>query len=419
MLLKIVHINTADVIGGAGIAAFRLHQALNRLAGVESSQLVGIRASDDTRVVSVCRNRPEYLLSRLFHRALCLADLGGWYSPLRAVASHPLVQKADVVHLHHINGGFFSYTELIRLSRQVPIVWTLHDMWGFTGTCHNSMNCTRWESGCGSCHHPAPGARFDLSHWHWRRKREAYRSARLTVVAPSRWLTELARRSPLMGHLPVHCIPNSIDTAIFRPAKDRRGLRQRWGISLAAKVVMIGSAVLNDEKKGTGRLLQVLSGLPPKLRAEMVVLLVGNGTFPLIEESLGKGRVMATGYIDNPERMAECYALSDLFLLATEADNLPNSLVESLSCGTPAVTFAVGGCGDVVRHLETGYLAQAGDFDGFSRGIELLLTDTALYRTIQARCRPFALEHFCGDRIVARHAALYQEITERKAAVNA
>jgi glycosyltransferase involved in cell wall biosynthesis len=413
MPLRVVHINTADLTGGAGIAGYRLHQALNLLPDVESFQLVGIRTSTDPQVASICRNRPEYLLSRLVHRTLRLADLGGVCSPLQAIASHPLVRSADVVHMHHINGGFFSYTELIRLSWYVPLVWTLHDMWGFTGTCHNSIDCTRWENECGSCPNPAPGVRLDLSRWHWRRKQDCYRSARLTVVTPSNWLAGLARISPLMRHLPVHCIPNAIDTAVFKPAADREELRRLWGITLAAKVVMIGSAALDDERKGAGRLLQVLSELPEQLRAEMTVLLVGNGNVERFERAFGCGRVVATGYINNPERMADCYALSDLFLLATEADNLPNTLVEALACGTPAVTFAVGGCGDVVRHLETGYLAKAGDFGDFSCGIELLLTDTVLYRTVQESCRPYAAELFGASRIATRHAALYQEITGR------
>jgi len=413
MPLRVVHVNTADFVGGAAIAAYRLHEALNRMPDVESSLLAGIRVTNDPRVTSVCRNRHEYLLSRFAHRLQSAIGLAGWYSPHRALERHPLIRAADVVHLHHISGGFFSYKEMIGLSQLVPLVWTLHDMWGFTGACHQALDCRRWEGGCGACPNLPSDAMLDLSGWHWRRKRDVYRLARLTIVTPSRWLMSLSKQSPLMGHLAVRCVPNAIDTGVFKPAAERNELRRRWGIPQDAQMVMIGSADLGNEQKGAGQLLRVLCGLPPELRARMALLLVGKGSFPEIGESFG-GRVIPTGYIGSQEQMAQCYSMADLFLLPTRADNLPNTLIESLACGTPAITFDVGGCGEVVRHLETGYLARAGDYDDFAAGVELMLKDALLYEKVKAGCRGYAVERYSSDKVAERHAELYRRIVTQR-----
>jgi glycosyltransferase involved in cell wall biosynthesis len=414
MPLKIVHINTADVIGGAGIAAYRLHQALNRVPGVESSLLVGIKASGDPGVVSVYRSRGEYLLSRLAHRAQVVVGLAGSFSPLQPISKHPLVRAADIVHLHHINGGFFSYRELIDLSRMVPQVWTLHDMWGFTGTCHSALGCRKWEIGCGCCPHPPVQSAVDLSHWHWKRKKEAYRSAGLTIVTPSHWLKELACSSPLMGHLSVRCIPNAVDTEVFKPINNVAELRRQRGISPDARVVMIASHALTDRQKGVPQLLASLRDLPHDFRAGMSLLLAGKGSPPDAESVFGKDRVVSAGYIDSPEKMAECYAMADVFLHPTLADNLPNSLVESIACGTPAITFDVGGCGDVVRHLDTGYLAREAAYDDFIAGVGLLLTDNKLLQRMKAACRVHAVDHFSSDKMTHGYVNLYRSILKQR-----
>jgi len=404
--VRVVQVNTADRKGGAAIAAYRIHCGLRDISGIDSRLLVGIKVTRDASVHSCYGTAAGYRLSRLNHRLLDRFCLGGVFQLPPAPDANRLLHSADLIHLHNIHGGFFSYCSLLQMARTIPMIWTLHDMWSFTGYCAYSNDCKRWLTGCGSCPQlTAPGAPTDRSAWHWERKKNACRDARLTIVAPSRWLADLAKESPIHGHLDVHCIPNGVETDIFCP-QDRTALRRSLNIPERAYVLL----AQGDARKGSGRLTRILGALPEELRRSVFLILVAETVPPELLQLLGAERVQATGYVATQERMAQLYGMADLFLLPTEADNLPNTLLESISCGTPAVTFDVGGCPDVIRHMETGYVARFGDNGNFAEGIGFLLNHCSTYNKMRERCRTVAMSEFDVSVAVQHYLKLYDSM---------
>ena len=404
--MRVVQVNTTDTIGGAGLAAYRLHQGLRSVSGIDSFLLVGISATQDADVRAVYAGKTGYRLSRLAHVTTRKLGLAGLVEFPPAPVARRLLDSADLLHLHHIHGGFFSYPSLMRRAQRVPTVWTLHDMWSFTGGCAYSLECGRWREGCGEC----PQRRdlsmtFDTTAAHWRWKRRAYRSARLTIVTPSRWLAQLAQSSPLHEGFSVHCIPNGIDTETFQP-RDGGELRREWGIPRDAPVALAQAGA----RKGESLLPSIVAALPENLRKKVVLVLVGRDPVSEASRYPGIGQLVVTGYVSDQKRMADCYALADVFLHPSSADNLPNTLIESMACGTPAVAFDVGGCGEVIQHMETGYAARAGDCADFATGVALMLDDAALRKSFQEHGRRLVSKEFSTTVAVRRYRALYESI---------
>lgn len=417
--MRVVHIGTSDNSGGAARASFRLHTGL-LARGVGSRMLVGIKTERRADVDGLPRR--DTRLRRQFIRAVGLLEqaTGLQYQLLpwkRQFARHPFVRDADVINLHNLHGGFFSFNELPGLSELAPLIWTIHDPWSMTGHCSypDLYGCTRWRIGCGRC--PAlgdyPEISVDTTALLWRRKRAAYARAEITVVAPSTWIGGMAKESPLFGGRPVHVIPYGVDTAVFRPIP-KRAAREVLGLPEAARVVLFSASSLESPRKGAKELKQALELLRPRLDdpSDVVVLSVGAGSIA------ADGRVSgfplrAVGAVEDDRLLAACYSSADVFVVPTLADNLPNALIESAACGTPAVAFGAGGVPDIVRHGETGVLAAPGDVAALADGIRQLLEDVALRTALGHRARAMAEEEFAIGNQARRYIDLYQSVQRR------
>lgn len=405
-MVRVLHINTADRIGGAAIAAYRLHKGLRDFCGVESQILAGIKVSDDSNVLPVYEARASYIVNRIAHRILRHVGLTGITCLPHSPTQKKLIENADIIHLHHIHSGFFSYPALLSLAKTRPVIWTLHDMWSFTGGCPYAYDCTHWRDSCGECvKTPTHDSVVRFPRWHLEKKRILYCNRRLTIVCPSRWLARLAKESRLHSHLDVRYIPNGVEIDIFRPM-DKTIIRAKWGIPANAPLVFAQA----HARKGAGRLRTIMSGLPDALRRQLRILLVGHEPPAELTALLGPERVRMAGHISEPGRMAECYAMADLFLLPTAADNLPNTLLEAASCGTPAVTFDVGGCPEVVRHLETGYVAEAGNDEDFTRGIAFLFENANRRLLMGREARSLAMKEYDIRETANRYRDLYHSL---------
>ena len=410
MPVKVLHISTCDHVGGSARSAYRIHQGLRAL-GVRSRVLVGRQLTRDDDVAPIWTTRARYVSDRIcgvLTDRVGLQDL--FYPSSFALPRHPWFCDADVVQLYNLHGGYFSYPALERLSRLKPIVWRLSDMWPMTGHCTYSYECERWKTGCGACPHLSdyPRLRVDTTALHWRLKRRVYAKGRFTIVAPSRWLAGLAAQSPLLGRLPLRVIPNGLDTAVFRPMP-KPAARARVGLDARSRVLLFGAQSVQDRRKGLRLLEQALSRLPCDVVKEIVVLMVGasSGTEPLKSPCPVKG----LGQVNDDETMAAIYAAADVCVVPALADNLPNVLVESLACGTPAVAFRVGGIPEILRHMDTGYLAAPDAADELAQGIMRLLSDEPLrLRLGQAGRRLVEAEH-AQELQARRYLELYREVS--------
>lgn len=396
-------INQTDVRGGAGIAAYRLHEALIA-AGVESRMLVAEASSGSDLVRTIPSGGAMGFLTK---HATMWAGLNyvGVLGTGR-LAEHPWLRWADVLHFHNLHGNYFNYRALPRLTAVRPAVWTLHDMWALTGHCSYSHECQRWQTGCGQCPHldTYPRAFHDLTAWEWRLKRNAYRRSRLTLVSPSAWLADLARQS-ILAPAAVEHIANGLDTEVYRP-HDRGEARTAFNLPAEVRVLMLAAADLNDRRKGGDLLRAALERLPVEARQRLHLLVMGSGGGGLATQM--QLPVHALGYLDNDRLKAMAYSAADLFVLPTRADNLPVVIQEAMACAVPVVSFAVGGVGDMVRPGRTGYLARPEDADDLSGGIAALLADDDQRRRLGQTSREVAVQEYGLGRMAERYRAVYE-----------
>lgn len=412
--ISVLHFSTADNEGGSGRAAYRIHSGL-REQGLRSRMLVGQKTTSDPDVDTVQGGRLGRALDLAAAEAGARTGLQYLYVPSsHRVTRHPWVREADVFQLYNTHGGYFSQTLLPFLSKRGPVVWRLSDLWPLTGHCAYPGTCTRWQTGCGACPslsaYPAIGP--DTTALLFQVKRWLYRRSDITVVAPSRWTERLARESPLLGRFPVRRIPNGIDLSVFRPL-DRRLAREFLGLDPEQRMILFAANVLDDNpRKGGPQLLEALRQLD--LGEDTTLLLAGVGGTSW--EGQATIRVHSLGYIRDDRLLAAAYASADIIACPALEENLPNSALEAMACGTPAVVFDTGGVGDAVEHMRTGYVARHGDTADLAAGLGLLLADASLRATMGTNARRLMEREFDKQLQAERFAALYGEVLHERAA---
>ena len=400
--MRVLHINQSDTGGGAGIAAYRLHQGLLNQS-IDSKLLVGFAQTRDSRVRTVKRSsRSENLIGRVTQR------LGLNYIHLFNtfyIHREKFYQDADILNFHNLHSSYFNYLAISKLTASKPAIFTLHDMWSFTGHCSYSYDCDRWKIGCGQCPYPEtyPSIRVDSSHLEWKLKDLVYGQSNLSVITPSRWLTQQAQAS-MLNRFKISHIPYGIDVDTYKPI-DSNLCRKILDILPNKLVLLFGAASLEDSRKGGDLLLRALEALPQSLKTETILLTFGSGG-ETIASRLGIS-TLNLGYISSDRLKSVVFSAADLFIFPTRADNLPLVLQESLACGTPVVSFDVGGVPDLVRPGITGYLAPAEDTADFSKGIVDLLTNQAVREQMSKNCREVAVNEYSLELQAKRYIEVY------------
>lgn len=406
--MNVLHINQSDISGGAAIAAYRLHQSLLTHSKVESRLLVGKVKTTNKRVAPIPRKQKLEKIG-LLTRALGLryVHLVGAFD----IIKHSFYQNANILNFHNLHSGTFNYLAVPSLTENKPAVFTLHDMWSFTGHCAYSYDCDRWKTGCGKCPYPNtyPEIKRDNTHLEWQLKNWVYNHANLTIVTLSNWLTKQVKQS-ILNQFPIYQIPNGIDTEAYQPL-DQEQCKSLLDIPANKKVLMFGAESLKDNRKGGDLLIKSLRSLPESLKAETILLTLGNGG-----EAISDAVKMPTinlGYVSNDRLKAIAYSAADLFVFPSRADNLPLMLQESMSCGTPMVAFKVGGVPDLVRPNITGYLATPEDTKDFCAGIAQLLEDHNERQRLSQQCRAIALTEYPIELQAQRYIELYQRTLQK------
>ncbi len=402
--IRVLHVARSDSDGGAARAAYRLHNALLGV-GADSRMLVQTRGMNDPRVREVMSGR-----LRVSHRIAMALDqgigslsveksgMGSRSSGLIGCTSARTVdsQNVDVVNVHWINLGFMSIRQVGRIKS--PIVWTLHDMWPLTGSAHyeepGPQRNTAMSGGIDALIRTL--------------KRRAWQQ-RITWIAPSAWIADVARSSLVAEHDDVRVIPNPLDVDTFCPV-DRLAARQRFGIeSMDEKVVLFASwGDGPDDRKGSAFLPAVLERLRATL-GELTLLIVGSDV-RVDRSAIAGHRLVVTGHLSLDEDLASAYSAADVAVVPSRLDNLPQTAVEAQSCGTPVVAFDVGGLRDIVANGVSGALVQPFDVDAMAHRIsEILALDGAhnAFR-VESRARAVARWH---PRVVSQsYVNAYDEI---------
>lgn len=403
--MNVLHINTSDTGSGGAIAAQRLHQGLIS-KGVNSRLLVGHTKSVDQLIAAIPQssNGLEKLAFQLSWRAgLNSLNILNTFD----IPKHDWFQEAQVLNFHNLHGGFFNYLAIKKLTQDKPAIWTLHDMWSFTGHCVYSFDCDRWKNGCGSCPYPDtyPAVRRDNTAWEWKLKDWVYQNSNIVIVTLSKWLTEQAQQS-MLNRFPIHHIPNGIDTNVYLPLEQDLS-RRVLDIPKTKKVLMFGAQNLADPRKGGDLLVQAIQKLPDSLKAETVLLTIGTVNQSMAD-SLGM-EMVNLGYVESDRLKVIAYSAADVFVFPTRSDNLPLVLQESMACGTPMVSFEVGGVPDLVRHGTTGYLSAPTQPSDLCAGIVKLLNNHDLRMQMGQQCREIALQEYSLELQAQQYIDLYQK----------
>ena len=413
-LMKILHLNTFDIEGGAARAAWRLHLGLQEL-GTDSRMLVQTKTSGDETVYErdtelarrLGKIRPLLeILPTLPYRGRPPTHWATEWMPTRIIKQIENIQP-DIIHLHWVCRGFMSIPDIGRL--KFPIVWTLHDSWAFTGGCHVPGSCTLYKKQCGMCPQLGSTQVEDLSRWIWEQKNKHWAHTPFTIVTPSHWLADCALKSSLLGRCRTEVIPNGIDTIIYQPIPKQEA-RASLALPQDRKLVLISAmnATL-DINKGFRYLESGLQQLAASGWKDKLELLVVGQNAPSVQVNTGVP-VRFLGVLKNETAMRQVYSAADVTVLSSVQENLPNSIMESMACGTPVVAFDIGGIPQLIDHQINGYLATPFEANDLAAGIRSIISDDTHHMNLSEMARKKIVTTFDAKIITQQYQALYEEV---------
>lgn len=384
MTKKILHISFSDKMGGAAIAAYRHNEALNMI-GYDSKMLV-INKSSKSKSISQPKGKnavikfKSSIYSALGARAVKKFSPFATYS--KPVAGFNLIEEhvvkdADIIVLHWIGSSMISINgieKILQLGK--PVIWFLHDMWPMTGGCHYSLSCNNYKTECGHCpmlyNHLGSKKQKDISYYLWKKKFDHWsKYDNFSILAPSQWLADCAAESSIFKNHKVQVLKNVINTDTFKPL-DQQFARQALNLPLDKKLILFGADSINSPYKGWDYLKKALDNMNDK-NVECVVFGNSDDTSILLDSPI---KINYIGRLNDDLSLALLYNSCDLFVTPSIADNYPNVILESMSCGLPCVGFNIGGIPEMIQHKTTGYISSDTSDNGLLDGINWVLNNS-------------------------------------------
>ena len=355
--MNILFLSTSDSAGGAAIACLRLVEAL-RAQNVDAKVLVLEKSRKENWIQEVdggpetWKSLKKHLVYFAQHKFITSSgyQYSGFTFGTPDMASHPWIREADAICLHWINHGFIGEKALGQLFEMgKPIIWHMHDFWAFTGGCHYPGSCTGFQRDCNQCvalNNPfKTQASYQLA-----RRLKSFQKNQPVLVGASNWLANEARSSALGQQALVEHIPNPVDP-YFEPG-NKSEARRKLNLLQDKKYVLFAAMNVADLRKG----FHHLKGALLELDHENVGCIVA-GKFKS-EDFKELNLEIKTLGPSNKERMRDAYRAADVFVIPSTEENLPNTVLESLACGTPVAGFAIGGIPEMVKNGLNGQLAD-------------------------------------------------------------
>ena len=416
--MRVLIINTSERIGGAAIAANRLMDAL-RNNGIQAKMLVRDKQTDNITVISLKKSLWsiwQFVWERIViwkanhfkQHNLFAVDIANTGTD---ITTYPEFKEADIIHLHWVNQGMLSLKDLKKILQSgKPIVWTMHDMWPCTGICHHARECDKYHKECHHCPYLYNGgAKKDLSHQTFKKKKELYQLSPITFITCSQWLKERAGQSALLEQHPIVHIPNPIKTNLFTP-RNKVEARQKCNLPTDKKLILFGSVKITDKRKGIDYFIEsckILAEKHPELVNNLGVAVYGKESEQL--KSLVPFQVYALDYISNEKELINVYNAVDLFVTPSLEENLPNTIMEAMACGIPCVGFNVGGIPEMIDHLHNGYVADYKSAEDFANGIHWTLSESE-YQSLSEEARRKVTSSYSESTIAKKYIEVYNKI---------
>lgn len=410
---SILILATQDTRGGGGFkASERLHRAYQK-NNIYSKMCVATKYTDlytvngpETKVQKAANLLKPVLVQQMMRLQLSSNRLSKSPALLPSGLTRKLnLCEADVLHLHWICNEFLSVEDIGRLKK--PIVWTLHDMWPFSGAEHygDDGENARWRVGYRSDNRPFDHQGIDIDRWVWNRKRRAWKRP-IHIIAPSQWLANCAKESSLMQNWPISVIPYLLDIERFRPW-DKMMARQLLGLPQHTFLVLFGAVGGGrDPRKGWDLLKTALAKVATQI--ENVAGVVFGQSEPSDSPQLGLP-IYWMGHLHDEVTLALLYSAADVTVIPSRQDNLPQCGMEAQTCGCPVVAFNTCGLPSVVVHEKTGYLATPFDVNDLAQGITWVLGDSDRRNRLSTQARDRAVRLWSPEVVVKQHIEVYEK----------
>jgi len=396
--IKVTHINPTDIHGGASLSGYRLHKEFLKDPDVDSVLFVNKKYTKDKevvkfsnlflRIINKVLNKLNYILGLQYFLNI------NWL-PL---FFYKRFWQTDVFIIRMIHGGYLPFWLPWLLSKIAPVIWRFPDMWAFTGHCAYSYDCQKFKEVCKKCPYlkEYPKLFIDTTSLLFKLKKFFYSRTNLHIICPSKWMLDNVNQSVILEKAEKYYVPTGVNIETFKPKEKHNKLG-----------LITVSVDLKDKRKGGELFPKILSKLNQSLKEKnLFVDFYWIGEKDLSFPAFSNINNIFLGYLTGKD-LARQYAKSHVYILPTLADNLPNTLLESLASGTPAVAFDVGGCSDVVKHLETGYLAKPYDINDFVRGIIKVLDN---YQEMGRKGRELILNSFTMEKQAEKYLDLIKSI---------
>lgn len=421
-------ISTNDKKGGAGRAAYRLHKGLKKI-GHHSHMIVRIKSSTDREILEIDIKKNS--TARIKQQLLGKFIQGQYINQNRTPVSNTIftlpylgydlskleiIRDADIINMHWVS-YFLSLATIKKLLRMgKPVVWTLHDQWAFTGGCHYSAGCNNYINSCGNCPQIADDP-FFLPHAILKDKINDFKGERLTIVSPSKWLGDCARSSRLFKDFRIEVIPNSLEIDRFFPVSKKEA-KKKFGIPGDSMTLLFVAEMGYEKRKGFKELLEAIQickndrSFKQLMQRDMInILCFGEPNKNLNKLGI---QVKSLGYIHSDEKIRDAYNAADLYVLPSLEDNLPNTMLESMACGTPVVAFNVGGIPEMIENGKTGAIAANIDSKKLGEAILGLLLDPSKRERLGKNCRKLIEQRFALHHQAENYLALFKELLNEK-----
>ena len=412
--MRVLIINTSERTGGAAIAANRLMDALQK-NGIKAKMLVRDKQTDKLTVASIpsswiltmkflWERFVIWINNRMSMRNIFMVDIANTGTDITQMFEF---KQADVIHLHWINQGFLSLNDIdLILKSGKPVVITMHDMWYFTGICHYSGECKKYRRKCKECPliHGCMGT--DLARKVFHKKMMMFKNSKIVFVGCSQWITSLCLQSKLTKGNTVLNVPNPININEYAPAP-KKEMRRIWNLPEDKILILFGSQRITDRRKGFDLFCEACKIIchNQDIAGRIGVVVLGEDSDTV--KSQIPFSIYPVGYLSNSRDIVQIYNAVDLFVTPSLQDNLPNTIMEAMACGTPCVGFNIGGIPEMIDHKQNGYVAEYRNAEDFATGIQWCL-DEEHYPTLCTNARQKVVESYREENIAHRYTEIYR-----------
>ena len=404
-MLNVVHISTSS-FGGAGKAAFRLHEGMLNRTDINSTFItadtiynpgphqINITLKKINVFYRIANRLGIYLLNaqRNYHRLKCLSgnfEIFSMPTTDYTLEKLEVIKNADIIHLHWI-ANFINYPSFFKAFKHKPIVWTLHDMNPFMGGFHYKNDYLNNKS-----YHALESYLVKIKY------NAIQKAENLHVIAPSNWLMNEAVNSGMFkSSTQYRVIPNSINLEIFKPI-EKKEARIHLSITDDLPCILMVAEYYNHQRKGFDLLIEALMSIDSRT---FQVISVGSNKFNF-DTSF---RVTELGILKSEKLFAMAYSSADLFVLPSREDNLPNVMLESFACGTPVLSFKTGGMQDWIIPDFNGLFANSTDAEGLKIALENFIKTKQRFDS--KKIREFAIANFSQQEQASNYNDIYQSL---------